>query len=194
MRHDERARDGRRRHDQHVGAGAAALGLQRQALVHAEAVLLVDDGEGEIAEDHVRLEQRVRADDDVDVAAGEALQHLLARAALLAPREQADAQAGLLGQRRDGFEMLAGEHFRRRHQRRLRAGLHRDGHGEQRDDRLAGADVALQQPQHAARRAHVGLDLAHGLALGVGQRERQRVGELGAHACRRPSRCGRGAS
>ena len=43
-------------------------------LVHAEAVLLVDDGEGEVAEDDVRLEQRVRADKDVDLARGQTLE------------------------------------------------------------------------------------------------------------------------
>ena len=89
---------------------------------------------------------------------------------------------GLLGQRRDRLQVLARQNFRRRHQRRLRAGLHRNGHGQQRDDRLAGADVALQQPQHAPRRAHVGLDLAHRFALRIGQREGKRVGQFCAHA------------
>ena len=182
MRHQQRARDRRRGHDQHVGAGAVALRLQRQPLVHAEAVLLVDDGEGEVAEHHVRLEQRVRADEDVDLARGQAIEQVLARAALLAPREQGDAQAGLLGERRNRFQVLAREHFRRRHERRLRAGFDRDRHGEQGDDRLAGADVALQQPQHAPRRRHVGLDLAHGLALRARQREGERVGDRRADA------------
>ena len=68
---------------------------------------------------------------------------------LVAAGEQRDAQAGGLGERRDALEMLAGEDFGRRHQRRLPPGLDHVGHGEQRDDRLAGADVALQQPQHA---------------------------------------------
>ncbi len=45
-----------------------ALGAERQALVHAEAVLLVDDGKAEVAERDVLLEQRMRADDDVDRA------------------------------------------------------------------------------------------------------------------------------
>ena len=82
--------------------------------------------------------------------------------------------------------VLAREHFRRRHQRRLRAGFDRDRHGEQRDDRLARADVALQQPQHAARRGHVRLDLAQGLALRAGQREGERVGDRWRGCGRRP--------
>ena len=72
VRHQQRARDGRRRHHQHVGAAGAALRLQREPLVHAEAVLLVDDGEGQVAEGDVGLEQRVRADEDVDLAGREA--------------------------------------------------------------------------------------------------------------------------
>ena len=161
VRHQQRARDRRRRHDQHVGAAAAALGLQRQALVHAEAVLLVDDGEGQVLEHHVGLEQRVRADEDVDLAAPPA-----ARAARRARGPSRGPSAGqgagrrLVGERRDGVGMLARQHLGRRHQRGLRAGLDRDRHGHQRDDRLAGADIALQQAQHAARRAHVLGDLA----------------------------------
>ena len=40
------------------------LSRQRQALVDAEAVLLVDDGQPEIVELDAGLEQRMRADDD----------------------------------------------------------------------------------------------------------------------------------
>ena len=66
----ERARDRRRGHDQHVGG--AALGGERQALVDAEAMLLVDDDQGEVAEVDALLEERVGADEEVDRAAGEA--------------------------------------------------------------------------------------------------------------------------
>ena len=72
-----------------------------------------------------------------------------ALAALFAAGQDRDAQAGALGQRRDRGEMLAGQDFGRRHQRRLAAGLDGARHGEQRHHRLAGADIALQQAQHA---------------------------------------------
>ena len=42
---------------------------QRQALLHAEAVLLVDDGERQAREGHAFLEQRVRAHGDLHLAA-----------------------------------------------------------------------------------------------------------------------------
>ena len=62
--------------------------------------------------------------------------------------------------------VLLGEHLGRRHQRALVTALHR---GEQRrdgHDRLAGADVALQQPVHRVRSGEIGLDLADRPALG----------------------------
>ena len=45
-----------------------ALVAQRQPLVHAEAVLLVDDDQAELRERDALLHQRVRADDDVRAA------------------------------------------------------------------------------------------------------------------------------
>ena len=62
----EGARNGRRGHDQHVDGGA--LAAERRAPMHPETMLLVNDGEAEIAELHIFLEQRVGADDDVDRA------------------------------------------------------------------------------------------------------------------------------
>jgi hypothetical protein len=61
----------------------------------------------------------------------------------------ADADAGGGGQRRDGGKMLARQNFRRRHQRGLPAGLDDGRRRKQRDHRLAGADIAVQEPQHA---------------------------------------------
>ena len=73
--------------------------------------------------------------------------------------------------------MLLGEQLRRRHDRRLEAVLHREQRAEQRHDRLAAADVALQQALHAAVAAHVGEDLAQHARLRAGERERQRLAE-----------------
>ena len=59
--HRQRARDGRRRHHQHM---RRQFGLfpQPGTLGHAEAVLLVDDGHAEVAELHSVLDEGVRAD------------------------------------------------------------------------------------------------------------------------------------
>ena len=69
-RERERARDRRRGHVEDVRA--APLG-ERRALLDAEAVLLVDDGDGEVAEADLLLDQRVRADGDLHVARGDQL-------------------------------------------------------------------------------------------------------------------------
>ena len=70
------------------------------------------------------------------------------------------------------LEVLAGEDLGRRHQRRLPAGLDRGQHREERDQGLARADVALQQPVHPRRRRHVGGDLGDGARLRAGRRDR----------------------
>ena len=120
--------------------------------MHAEAMLLVDDGEREVAERDVLLEQRVGADQEIDLAGREAGQDVGALAAAFAAGEQRDAHADRLGERRDGGEMLARQDLGRRHQRGLAAGLDHRRAGEQRHHGLARADVALQQAQHAVRR------------------------------------------
>ena len=96
---------------------------------------------------------------EVDRAVGEAGQDRLALAAFLAAGEHGDADAGGLGERRDGAGVLADEQLGRRHDRGLGAGLDDVRRGEQRDHRLARADVALEQAQHAFRRGEVGVDL-----------------------------------
>ena len=50
--------------------GVFRLGPQRVALLHAEAVLLVDDHEAEVEELDLVLDQRMGADDDAGVAVG----------------------------------------------------------------------------------------------------------------------------
>ena len=78
-----------------------------------------------------------------------------ALAAALAAGEDRDPEAGRLGERRDGGEVLARQDLGRRHQGGLPAGLDRDRAGEQRHHGLARADVALQQAQHAVRLAEI---------------------------------------
>ncbi len=87
--------------------------------------------------------------------------------------------------------MLLGENFGRRHQRRLRAGLDRAQHGEQRHQGFAGADIALQQAQHAVRGSKIGVDFREGLQLrgGGGVAEAlQRRGAQPAVAAQGPAR------
>ena len=89
----------------------------------------------------------------------------------------------------DREEVLLGERLGRRHQRALAARLDRAQERVERDDRLAGADVALEQALHRRRAREVGVDLGDRLLLVLGQLERQR----GAVA-RRSARPARGSA
>src|SRR3974390_927405 len=91
--------------------------------MHPEAVLLVDDGDREIAESDLVLKQRMRADDEIDLAECEAVEDVLPFAAALASGERGDADACSFRQRRYRIEMLARQYFRRRHECCLPSGL-----------------------------------------------------------------------
>ena len=69
--------------------------------------------------------------------------------------------------------MLFRQRLRRRHQRALAPVLDRTQQRVERDDGLARADVALQQPLHGNRAGEIDVDLAHRLLLVHRQREGQ---------------------
>ena len=69
--------------------------------------------------------------------------------------------------------MLAGKQFGRRHKCGLRTSLDRRRHGEERHDRLAAADIALEQAQHPILASEVRIDLGKRARL----RSRQLEGE-----------------
>ena len=75
QRHVQRARDRRRGHGQHVHLGAQLL--QLLLVGDAEMLLLVDHDEAQILELHAFAEQRVGADDDVDLAVRQPLLDLV---------------------------------------------------------------------------------------------------------------------
>ena len=158
-REQQRARDRRRRHHQHVRG--PALGRQGQPLMHTEAVLFVDDRQRQILERDRFLEQRVGSDDHRGFPVGESLQDLFAGLPLFPAGEQCQRYPGGRRQRPDGGEMLTGEDLGRRHQRGLGAAFDGVEHGQHGDDRLAAADIALKQPQHALVGRHVVGDLGH---------------------------------
>ena len=162
-RHLQRARDRRRAHRDHVDL---QLHLAQQLLLlDAEALLLVDDQQPEVLRAHVAREQPVGADQDVDLALGEALDGLAllgggAEARDVLDRERVVAQP--LGER---AEVLLGEDRRRHEHQGLLAGVGRLERGAQRDLGLAVADVAADQPVHRALGLHVLLDRLDRVAL-----------------------------
>ena len=142
---------------------------KRAPLLDPESVLLVDDGDGEVAQLDALLDQRVRADDDVRGRRQSALP--LRRRA----RQESASHSELAAERLDRQEVLLGERLGGRHQRALTALL--DGAQErvQRDNRLPGADVALQEPLHRHAAGEIGVELADRLLLVRSERERQRL-------------------
>jgi len=182
---------------------AASLLAQGGALLDAEAVLLIDHGQTEVCELDRLLQQGVRADGDVYLTAGDRFLHGGLFRRLEAACEERDAHgplqvgrpqhdetvAGLPEPRavrvrgggarvedaREGPHVLLGEDLGRGHDHAL---LARGDGGEQTgggDDRLAAADVSLQQAGHRHGVGDVGEDLVDRLALRLRQFERQRL-------------------
>ncbi len=75
--------------------------------------------------------------------------------------------------------MLLGENLGGSHERPLVTALDPGEKRAERHDRLAGADIALEQPVHRKRPCEVALDLVHRVSLGLGQLEAEPVAELG---------------
>jgi hypothetical protein len=125
------------------------------------------------------------ADEDVDLACIQTRGDAPALGRGRAVRQQFDAHGPLGEQRTVGRDLkalehperteivLLGEDFGGRHERALVPALHRDEECREGDDGLAGADIALQQPVHGCRAAHVAGDLLDRALLVAGERERQ---------------------
>ena len=163
--------------------GAVALGAEGVALLDAEAVLLVDDDEAEVGEVDALLQEGVGADDDAGAAVGDLGARLPLRRGLQRPGEQGDAGAGRVAvelagaaeraeQLPDAAGVLGGEDLGRGEQGGLPAGVDDLGHGTERDDGLAGADLALQEPVHRLVAVELGGELLPHVALPLGELER----------------------
>ena len=161
--HLERARDRRGGQRQHVDV---RLELLHQLLVlHAEALLLVDDQQAEVLEVHVSTEQAVGSDHAVDVAGLDAGDDVagLGRRQEPAQRLDADGVAGeAIGER---VAVLGGQQRRRDQHGDLLAVLDRLEGGPHCDLGLAEADVAAEQTVHRIGPFHVGLDVGGGDTL-----------------------------
>ena len=200
-RHRHGARDGRGGHDEQVRAGVGPP--QGLALVHAEAVLLVDDGQGQLGEAHLLGEQGVRPHGDPGLAGGQGQQGLAACGGLERAGDQHDprgrAVAGPEGaglrkrahQAQQGTVVLRGEHLGGRHQGGLAAGVHDLQHRPQGHERLARAHVPLQQPAHRGLPGQLGGQLLPHRHLAGRERERQ-AGVQGLEQAAGPRRAGHG--
>ena len=178
---------------------------QRVALLHAEPVLLVDHHQAQVLEHHLVvlpgpvIQQGVRTDHDAGRAGGHFVQRGAAGLGPLRAGEQRHPgglgwivqhravqltgpaeRAEQLGQRP---VVLLGQHLGGREQHRLAAVVHHLEHGAHRDQGLARAHLALQQPVHRVFPAERGHDLRTRRALPGGQLER----ELGVERVEQPA-------
>ena len=177
-----------------------ALLAELGPLHDAEAVLLVDDDQAEAGEGNLLLDQRVGADQDVDLAGGGHVQDFLLPLAGRAAGEQPEGDGavhvrklgaqnlGRLPRRGDlaehpdhppeefphRGEVLLGEDFRRGHERGLLAVCRSGEERGQRHHCLAAAHVALEQAGHGHGAGEVIRHVAQGLALGRRRLESQR--------------------
>ena len=182
-RHRHGARDRRRRHHQDVRRGLG-LGGDRGSLLDAEAVLLVDDDQPEIGGLHLLLQQRVGADDDAGLSRGDVEQRRAPRSGGhgagdereprgLARSAQAAGLDEVAEHRPQRPRVLLREHLGRRQEHGLAAGVDDLQHRAHRDQRLAGADLALEQPVHGRGGGELLGDLLADLLLSCGQGEGQ---------------------
>ena len=175
-RHVQRPRNRRRRHRQHVDLLAHLL----DALLvrDAEALLLVDDQQSEVFENDVFRKQAMRADDDVNLARGDAFEDGLDLLLRAEAADHVDHHGEALESIAQRLQMLEREHRRRREHGDLLAVHHRLERGAHGDFRLAVADVAAQQAIHRRRRFHIVLDLGDRRGLIDRQLVRERRLEL----------------
>ena len=166
----EAARDGGGGHHQHIGH--LALGPQFHPLGHAKAVLLIDNGKAKILEHHIFLKDRMGADQNANLTLGKGCQLGGPLAPLVAPRKNLQPDPGGGGQRGEPLIMLAGKNFGWGHHHPLPARFDRDQQRQQADQRLARADIALQQPVHPQRAFHIQRDFTDRAGLG----RRRRIG------------------
>ena len=155
----ERARDRRRGHVQQVRPQAR----ERLTLLDAEAVLLVDDRDREVGELDVALDQRVGPDDDLRLARGDlGASRASSRRSRSSSttRTPSSAQIASTVRKCCSASVSVGAI-----KRALPARLDRAQKGVERDDRLARADVALQQPLHRPLEREIAVDLGDRLLL-----------------------------
>ena len=172
--HGQRARNRRRRHDQNIRRRFARR--QPGPLRHAELVLLIDDGEAEILERNTLVKQRMRPDDDIRASSSPETER---KKAFFLSRRPSGAKLDserLEPAAEDGV-MLLGQDLGGRHERGLEAGFHREQHRRDRDDGLAGTDIALQQAVHRLRRRKIAPQFVDHARLRIRQIERQTAQE-----------------
>ncbi len=153
--------------------------FERSALADAEAVLLVDDDKAETFKLCFAIDDRLSANDEVDVTSGEFLLRFFSLFGREAAAKECHAYFAASQKFFQRAQVLAGENFGRGHQRGLRTVGDGQQHGVDGDDGFAAADVALQQAVHRDGAGHVGGDFVDRLALRGGKWEGEQACDAG---------------
>ncbi len=140
--------------------------------MHAKSVLLVHNYQAELLEGDALLHQRMRADNQRRPR-GNGLERGLAGLAgdLGAEPDRIDAERRQPSP--ETAEVLLGQQLGRRHDGHLVTVADGPERGQCRDHRLAGADVALDQPLHGVGSRQVAADFSANTLLGRRQLERK---------------------
>ena len=144
--HLQRPRDRRRREGQHVDLQLQLA--QQLLLLDPEALLLVDDQQAQLLGADVAGEQAVGADQDVDLAGLEVLQHRFHLGRRAQAGDALDPKGEVGEALAEGAEVLLGEDRGRHQDHHLLAVGRRLDRRAQGDLGLAVADVAADQPVH----------------------------------------------
>ena len=92
---------------------------ERGSLCHSESMLLVDDAESKVLENHSVFNQSVRPDDDLQIATCEVGEDLFSLRLLGASGEQGEVHIHAFELCSQCLKMLSSKDFRRSHERRL---------------------------------------------------------------------------
>ena len=154
-----------RRGGQYKNIDCVAFLREREPLVDAKPVLLIDNGQRQVVESNVFLKQRMRADQKVDIAYCKTIENLFSRSPALAAGEDGGPDGGGFGERHNRCVVLTSKDFGRCHESCLASGFDDCGCRSQCHNRFSRTDVALQQAQHPMRAGEVGDDIVDRLLL-----------------------------
>ena len=146
------------------------------ALSHAEAVLLVDNHQSEVAKLHHILEQSMGADNNLQRAIEKIAVYGFALFFASGTGEQGAFNAQRLYQMAYGFEMLGGENLGGSHNGSLIIVVERQKHAHECHESLSAAHVALKETIHLSAAAHIGANLLDNSLLSAGECKWQMLG------------------
>ena len=118
-------------------------------------MLLVDDDQAQLMKARVFLNERMRPHNQTRRPALDVCMKRVLLQARGAAGEHIHPETRLREEPCDRRVVLGRKNFRWRHEGHLQAVLHRDERRQESDDRLPGANIALQQSVHRLRLLHV---------------------------------------